>query len=94
MGKTPGDGKTSPFGNGRGNVGERQTMPNDFRTNPGGSMKPGTPSQTRGENPVNPNDAAPGGRIPLADATPVASKAIGVGSIGNGAKPFRLDGGG
>jgi hypothetical protein len=36
--------------------------------------------------------AAPGGRILLADATPLPGKDIGVGSIGDGRKPFKLSG--
>lgn len=69
-------------------------MPMNPLTNPGGSMAPGMPKQQRGADPTNPTDAAPGGLILEANANPLPSKDIGVGSIGNSQSPFRLNGGG
>ena len=68
-------------------------MPMNPLTNPGGSMAPSMPAQQRGMDPTNPTDAAPGGAILEANATPAPGKDIGVGSIGNSQSPFRLSGG-
>lgn len=68
-------------------------MPMNQLTSPGGSQNPSMPVQTRGESPVNQSDAAPGGLILKADAIPNPSKDLGVGTIGNPNRPFRLNGG-
>jgi len=88
----PGDGKSNPFGNGAGGAGGPKTMPTNFVTNPGGSRNPVKTQQPDDGHTINSQDAAPGGRILKADATPLPSKDIGVGSIGNGGKPFKLNG--
>lgn len=98
-GGTPGDGKTSPFGDGRGGSGGAMATGNDFGKNPGGN--PSGPSrlpdlinnsrpQPRHAPGHNTTDAAPGGLIP--DAKPPAHRSGGVGSVGNSQKPFRVGG--
>jgi hypothetical protein len=99
-GNTPGDGKTSPFTQGGG-----QVPGNNFITNPRGSntgagsrrfdnqqAPPQKPREATAD--IDEATAAPGGRVPLADAQDAPGKDIGVGSIGNSAKPFTLGGGG
>lgn len=79
-------------------------MPN-FLENPGGTssgrsipnlvQNPGgrnaVPQQRSGEA-ADLASVAPGGRILEANATPGPTKDIGVGSVGNGASPFRVTG--
>lgn len=95
MPSTPGDGKTSPFGNGAGGTEGPKAMPVDFTRSPGGSRNGSpAPQSTYESNPdISAKDAAPGGRILKADATPSPAKDLGVGTVGNSARPFTLDGG-
>lgn len=76
---------------------------NNFLTNPSGSGVSGRgrdftketgPSQTPRESVADrsTDDAAAGGLIPKVEAGP--NHDVGVGSVGNAAKPFRLGGGG
>lgn len=99
-GGTPGDGKTSPFGDGRGGSGGAMANGNDFARNPGGnpsgpSRLPDLINNSRQQSPHKPgfntSDAAPGGLIP--NAAPPANRRGGVGTPGNGQKPFRVGGG-
>lgn len=70
-------------------------MPTDFTKSPGGKTAvPAQPAYSDAGADLSTLDAAPGGRIPLMNAVPGPEKDIGVGSIGNGDKPFKLDGGG
>ena len=90
------DGKTNPFGNGAGGDSGTKAMPNDFSKNPGGAGNPvptGQPAYVSNPD-LSSKDAAPGGRILKADPVPNPTKDIGVGTPGNGQKPFKLDGGG
>ena len=100
-GSTPGDGKTSPFGDGRGGSAGGNVSGNDFGTNPRGN--PSGPKsipdvmavqrqQPKAKPDVNTQDAASGGLLPLDGMTPPASRTTGVGSIGNNQKPFKLNG--
>lgn len=103
MPNTPGDGKSNPFGNGTGQT-QGGTVPgNNFLTNPGGSGSRGTgrafhDQQGAAQSPReavadrDESTAAPGGLIPKVEATPTPGKDIGVGSIGNGNKPYRVGG--
>ena len=97
-GKTPGNGSTNPFGDGAGNATKASTSMTDF-TNPGAPKTGGaTPrdfsresrSQSAAAPRTNAADAAPGGPVPV--VTPPPQRTGGVGSPGNGAKPFRLGG--
>jgi hypothetical protein len=101
MATNPGNGKTSPFGNGSGQAGGSKVAGNNFLTNPRGSGA--TSGGRRFDNQVaapqakresvadrNSTDAASGGLLPLVQAGP--NHDVGVGSIGNGAKPFRVGG--
>jgi hypothetical protein len=103
-GNIPGNGKTNPFGDGRGGAGESAPMPNDFNRNPAGGSRPGRAPrdflrappnlarQTPKKDPdLNEQDAAPGPRT--AAETPHANRPeAGVGSVGNAARPFKLGG--
>jgi hypothetical protein len=92
----PGDGKSSPFGNGKGGSGMARSAPNNFAKNPKGSSsgapKPrnlvadgGKPTST-GEEP-NPDSEVAGGLIPLADSKdPDATHPVGK----NSRKPYKL----
>lgn len=94
MPSTPGDGKTNPFGNGAGGTEGSKTMPADFTRQPGGSRN-GTlgPQSSYAANPdISNKDAAGGGRILQANATPGPTKDIGAGSVGNSTLPFRVGG--
>lgn len=97
-GNITGDGKTNPFTQGGG-----QVAGNNFLVNPRGSntgsggrrfdnqtAPPQKPREATAD--IDENTAAAGGRIPLADAKPTPGKDIGVGSMGNAAKPYRLGG--
>jgi len=103
------DGKTSPFGNGRGGERGMATRGVDFTREPGGGGGAGgarprdlTKSQVPARRSVQPTDISDmntesvpeGGLLPFEAPKPDAGNPIGVGSLGNGAKPFRLDGGG
>jgi len=104
-GKTPGDGKTNPFGDGAGKTQGSRAMPNDFSKNPAGnagrSKAPPSfitpdPRKTRQapakDETIAAQDAAQGPRT--AAETPHANRPeAGVGSVGNSAKPFRVGGG-
>ncbi len=99
QGSTSGDGKTSPFGDGRGGNAGGNMSGNDFGTNPRGNpsgpsklpdMINNSRSQVAAKPDFNTQDAAPGGLIP--EALPPATRAGGVGSIGNSSKPFKLGG--
>jgi hypothetical protein len=97
-GSQSGDGKTSPFGGGNGGKGAGNGMPgNNFITNPGGNTSGPKhlpdPTVTNRVQPkakpdVNPNDAAAGGLLP--NGKPPAARPGGVGTIGNGVKPFKV----
>jgi hypothetical protein len=96
-----GDGSTNPFGNGAG-VSQGGTVPgNDFVSNPGGSgtsrkgrtfhdQQPAPQRKYEQTADLNNDQTAPGGRVPMVQSPPGPD--VGVGSIGNGAKPFRLGG--
>ena len=103
-GSTPGNGKTSPFGNGNGNTSGGKVAGNNFLINPGGSGMTGTgrrfdnqqakPQKLyEADSDINRQDAAPGDLIPKADAPARPDSDVGVGSIGDGRKPFTLNGG-
>jgi hypothetical protein len=74
MPNTPGDARTSPFGDGKGDIGMATGSGNDFVTNPkgtgiGSSKGGGQPPsygvsrpQQYGAAPTNPQDAPAGGR--------------------------------
>lgn len=75
---------------------------NNFLTNPGGSRAPGkgrrfddqqAPPQQSRETVADRStkDAAAGDLVPKVQANPAVD--VGVGSIGNGQKPYRLGGG-
>jgi hypothetical protein len=49
--------------------------------------------QQAGADPINPNEIPEGGSILYADAKPDAGNPLGVGTIGNPAKPYKLSGG-
>jgi hypothetical protein len=118
--KTPGDGKTNPFGG----PGAGTMAGNDFNKNPGGSGAGGkgidllTKPNGSGPSGAKPRDFTksdnttqksgeaadlnPGSEIrqdgslvPLADVPSGSPRApmIGVGSIGNSKKPFKVSGG-
>ncbi len=105
-GSTPGNGSTSPFGDGKGGIsGGRAPV-----GNVGGGMPSGTAGKAAPFNPstttrTQPNysdaDIAatepPGGRMPFANvdagkANPIRRTELGVGTLGNPAKPFTLKG--
>lgn len=101
MANQPGNGSSNPFGNGAGQSGGSAVAGNNFITNPGGSgsggkgrrfddqkAAPQKPRESSADR--NGSDAAPGGLVPKVQAAP--GKDVGVGSIGNGAKPFRIGG--
>lgn len=78
---------------------------NNFLTNPGGSGSRGTgrrfdnqqgASQTARESVADrdTNSAVAGDLVPKVEAVPLPGKDIGVGSIGNAQKPYRIGGGG
>ncbi len=95
MPSTPGDGKTNPFGNGAGGAEGSKAMPVDFTRQPGGSRNSVPAQSAYASDPeISAKDAAPGGLILHADAVPGPGKDLGVGTIGNPARPFKLDGGG
>lgn len=95
--KVPGDGKTNPFTQGGG-----QVAGNNFITNPRGSNTGSgggrrfDNQQSGGQAPrestadINEQDAAAGGRVPLADAQQTPGKDIGCGSMGNTYRPYRV----
>lgn len=120
-GKTSGNGKTSPFGNGDGkdrgtNMAGIDFVKNpagnpsgragvDFIANPGGSgpsgQRPpdfaaqGDRTQKRGEDPDLDKSSIPagnGGKVLQADPNTGGARDIGVGSIGDNRKPFKLNG--
>lgn len=107
-GSTPGNGSTSPFGDGNGKAGGGRTGV--------GAVGSGTPQSTAGKAPPfdptkQPNRVQPnysdadiaasepaGGRMPFANvdaskANPIRRTELGVGTIGDGRKPFTLKGG-
>jgi hypothetical protein len=99
-GATPGDGKTSPFGNGAGRTSGENTMPNNFLSNPRGNANPGkaprdflvSRPQQSGRSQFNTADAAAGPLTAAEAASPPATRPGGVGTPGNPARPFRLGG--
>jgi hypothetical protein len=104
-GNNPGDGKTNPFGDGAGKGTGGNVPGNDFTRNPQGSGSGGAtprnlnvsrpqPMSTPESQGINPADAIAGGNTAADDAGPgVASgQDTGVGTVGSGAKPFRLGG--
>jgi hypothetical protein len=97
QGSQSGDGKTSPFGDGKGGSVGGSMAGNDFGANPGGTRTAAKLSgdlinnsraQSKAKPDHNTQDAAPGGLIP--QAAPPATRPGGVGSLGNGAKPYKL----
>ena len=98
-GTTPGNGSTNPFTQGASSVPGNNFLTNPRGANQGGSGRrfdneksaPQAPRQSTAD--ISVADAAPGGLIPMADAQQTPGKDIGVGSIGNAARPFKLDGG-
>jgi len=105
-GSTPGNGKTSPFGDGKGGLGSARA--------PIGSVGTGEPSSTAGKAPpfdprtqtrMQPSHSdadikatePPGGRMPFGNvdaskANPVRASELGVGTLGDPRKPFALKG--
>jgi hypothetical protein len=106
-GNNPGDGRTNPFGDGAGKGTGGNVAGNDFTKNPRGSNtgtgRPrdfqGTGERQKMATPegqdVNPADRAPGPSTAAeaADAGSASGYDVGVGTVGNAAKPFRLGGG-
>lgn len=99
MASTPGNGSTNPFGNGAGGAGGNNVAGNNFLTNPGGGGRSGRGRTFHDQKPApqqpreraadrNMQDAAPGTLVPMPNAKPDAD--VGVGSVGNPAKPYRL----
>lgn len=99
-GSTPGNGSTSPFGNG---AGATQTAgsskgSNDFTTNPtGNGTPPGSlaepanrPQKGRADG-WNPDSVPKGGRLPFVDPSSRAGASLQ--PVGSGKKPYRLNGG-
>lgn len=106
----PGDGRTSPFGDGAGKTQGGNVPGNNFLTNPGGSRSGGggtnfltSPGgRSQGANPVAGSREAVADRS-TDDAAPGGlipkiqaspGVGVGVGSIGNSQKSHRLGGGG
>lgn len=91
---------SNPFGDGHGGTAGGHMSGNDFGTNPRGNpsgpsklpdmINNSRPQVKSTHSDINTQDAAPGGLIPA--ALPPASRAGGVGSIGNNTKPFKLEG--
>jgi hypothetical protein len=106
-GSTPGNGSKSPFGNGNGNTGEGRAAVGSVGTgapsSTAGKAPPFNPNdQKRAQPAYNDKDIAatepPGGRMPFANvsanvANPIRRTELGVGTIGDGRKPFTLTGG-
>lgn len=100
-GRTPGNGSTSPLGDGAGGATKGIGAMADFTRTPGGNptggstprdlTRPPAVQQKPAGQRTNTADAAPGGPIPAAAPPPV--RPGGVGTPGNSAKPFRLGGG-
>lgn len=99
MPNQPGNGSSNPFGNGAGTTAGGKVAGNNFITNPGGSGARGTGRRFDNQQaaPQRPREstadrdgssAAGGGLIPKVEAGP--NHDAGVGSVGNGAKPFRV----
>lgn len=99
-GSTPGNGSSNPFGNGSGGASGGNVAGNNFITNPQGSRAsssgrrfdnqvsaPQTPRDAVADRSAK--DAAPGTLVPLANGVPREGN-LGVGSIGNATKPFRV----
>jgi hypothetical protein len=80
-GKTPGNGSTSPFGNGQGGLGSGGDM----------AQQNAGPQKTGPLDDINTESVAPGGKVVHADAKPTLGD-VGCGSIGNPQKPFKLTG--
>jgi hypothetical protein len=98
MATKPGDGKTSPYGDGKGGTGMSRAGANNFLTNPRGGnsgsgkafdqTKQPKPTASPGTGP-NPDDAAKAGLIPQID--PPDAVDIGTRPLGqNSKKPFKL----
>ena len=92
-----GDGKSSPFGNGKGGVDMARAAPNNFVSNPGGGSSGGKVKPRNlvtdqrkpvsSGDPVNPDSVAPDGILPLVDSTdPNATHPLGK----NSRKSFKL----
>lgn len=106
LGKSAGDGKTSPFGDGGGKQGGGGSVANNFVENPkgarSGGMKPRSfvepapekRQQSAKKDDTNPQDRAPGPMTAAEAVTPTqdAGNPIGTGSLGSGQKPFKLGG--
>lgn len=105
QGDTPGDGKSSPFGNGNGNVAPGGSSGgNDFNRNPSGNGPKGSvrnfvnqpaPKQPMGSplDRVAPSSIPEGGTMPIQAMTPPASRSMAATLPGNAQhKPFRLQG--
>lgn len=101
-GKNSGNGKTSPFGNGRGDVGETQgDKPTDFATNANTSQNKGgggfdvtkqnrPQSEAKQEVKPNPQEIPAGGAVLKADPKPVGQTISGDAKpIGSVPRPFK-----
>lgn len=94
----PGDGRTSPFGDGAGGSKEQaMASGNNFLENPRGTgggkpprdfLRPTVAQKPAGQR-TNPADAAPGANTAAEGAN---RPGAGVGSIGNAARPYKLGG--
>lgn len=93
----PGDGKSSPFGNGKGGISMARASSGNFVSNPkgsgsGGGAKPrnlvtGQQQPVAAGDPVNPDSVAPAGIVPQIDSDdPDATHPLGR----NSRKPFRV----
>ena len=100
------DGKTSPFGNGRGGLRGGNVAGNDFTRNPqggggAGAARPRDLTKSQVQAPkaaTNVSDLATdtvpeGGPLPFKDPQEDAGNPLGVGSLTGGRKPFTVGGG-
>ena len=107
MATKPGDGKTNPFGDGRGGAGGGRAAPANLIANPtgggGGGAKPRSLTATTsiaqsppqaegtGDGTINTDSVAATGLLPLID--PPQAEDIGTRALGqNAKKPFKLGG--
>lgn len=101
-GKTPGDGTSSPFGDGGGGAGGGgMGQGNNFTTNPSGTPGAGgggqpdsymesKPQQAGGDPDINPAEIPQGGKDLFADPKPDTGNPIGTTAGSGGRKPFRV----
>jgi hypothetical protein len=99
-GNNPGNGRTSPFGDGNGNTKEAPMAGTDLIANPKG---PDSPGRDKPIDVLNPKRSTPDKRTPspssvmqggntAAEVYSPGQARGGVGSVGNNAKPFKFSG--